>query len=97
MIAALILGAVGVPEETIVEDYALSAQYLNHLLDQLRRQAKQMNYDAEWYDRLLMCKPETMRHTLEYLTQRYMSVPAYLLKAGLSQPELDQCRHALVE
>ena len=97
LISALILGAVDVPDETIVEDYALSAQYLNHLLDQLRKQAKQMGYDTAWYDRLLTCEPDTMRHTLAYVTERYASVPAYLLKAGLTQAELDQYRHALVE
>ncbi|HEY3342250.1 MAG TPA: tyrosine-protein phosphatase, partial [Anaerolineae bacterium] len=78
LIAALILGAVDVPEETIVEDYALSAQYLDLLLDQLRKQARLMGYDAEWYDRLLICQPDTMRHTLKYLAQRYVNVPAYL-------------------
>jgi protein-tyrosine phosphatase len=97
LIAALILGAVGVPDETIVEDYVLSAQYLNHLLDQLRKQAKQMGYDTAWYDRLLLCESDTMRHTLEYVTEHYASVPAYLLKAGLTQAELDQYRQSLVE
>jgi len=97
LISALILGAMGVPEETIVADYALSGQYLNHLLDQLRKQAKQMGYDTAWYDRLLMCEPETMRRTLEHLAKHYENVPAYLLKAGLTQAELDQYRHALVE
>ena len=97
LIAALILGAVGVPDEAIVDDYALSAQYLDALFEQLRIQARRLGYDGEWYDRLLLCQPDMMRHTLEYLTEQYGGVPAYLRKAGLSQAELDSYRHALVE
>jgi protein-tyrosine phosphatase len=97
LMSALILGAVGVPEETIIEDYVLSAQYLNHLLDQLRKQAKQMGYDTAWYDRLLTCEPATMRGTLDHLAKHYGDIPSYLLKTGLSPTELDQYRQALVE
>jgi protein-tyrosine phosphatase len=96
LISALILGAVGVPDETIVADYVLSAQYLNYLLDQLRQQARLMGYDAEWYDRLLMCEPDIMRHTLKHIEDHYESVPAYLRKAGLAQTELDHIRRTLV-
>ena len=97
LMSALILGAVGVPEETIIEDYVLSARYLNHLLDQLRKQAKQMGYDTAWYDRLLTCEPATMRRTLDHLAKHYGDIHSYLLKTGLSQAELEQYRQALVE
>jgi protein-tyrosine phosphatase len=97
LVIALILGAVGVPYETIVVDYALSGQYLHILFDELRVMAQQSGYDTAWYERLLLCKPETMRDTLAYLDERYGGVTPYLHKAGLIQDELDRLRNALVE
>ena len=97
LIAALVLGGLDVPQDTIVDDYMLSALYLEELFDELREQARLIGYDGDWYNRLLLCQPATMRHTLQYLDQRYGSVSQYLLQSGLSQLELDQLRRALVE
>ncbi|MCL5998095.1 MAG: tyrosine-protein phosphatase [Chloroflexi bacterium] len=97
LMVALVLGAVDVPHETIIEDYALSAQYLHTLFDELRATALQAGYDTEWYDRLLLCKPETMRTTLAHLDRRYGGVEAYLLQIGLEKAELEGLRTALLE
>jgi protein-tyrosine phosphatase len=97
VIVALALGAAGVPDETIVEDYVLSSRYLHTLLDELRALARDNGFDTEWYESLLTCVPETMERTLEHLNQAYGGIPAYLLKAGISEKQLAQLRDALVE
>jgi protein-tyrosine phosphatase len=97
MVIALILGAVGVPDETIVEDYALSGAYLDPLLDELRAQAARDGLDMDWYNRLLDTDPAIMRRTLVHLREQYGGAEAYLRAAGVSGRQLELLRGALVE
>lgn len=96
IVAALILGAVGVPEAVIVEDYALSARYLDPLFDEWRLQAAQAGYDMDWYNGLLETNPETMRQALAYLDRKYGGVLAYLGDIGVGAQTLARLQSALV-
>jgi protein-tyrosine phosphatase len=97
LIAALVLGTMDVPHETIVADYTLSGQYLHTLYDELRVYARETGLDTEWYERLLLCEPETMARTLTHLDRQYGGIKGYLHKIGLTQHEQDSLRAALVE
>ena len=97
MVIALLLGVVGVPDETIVEDYALSGAYLGPLLAELRAQAARDGLDMDWYNRLLDSDPAIMRRTLAHLRQQYGGAEAYLRAAGVSGRQIDLLRAALVE
>ena len=97
MVIALILGAVGVPDETIVEDYALSGAYLETLLSELRVQAARDGLDMDWYERLLVTDPATMQRTLAHLRERYGDARSYLRVAGVTTQQLQQLESALLE
>ncbi len=97
MVIALILGTLGVPDETIVEDYALSGAYLAPLLAELRAQAARDGLDMDWYNRLLDTDPAIMRRTLAHLRERYGGAEAYLRAAGVSGRQIEWLRAALLE
>jgi protein-tyrosine phosphatase len=97
LVAALVLGALGVHSDTIVADYALSAEYLHVLFDELRRMARRNGYDSAWYDRLLLCQPEIMQHTLHYVDTHYGGARGYLLQGGMTPAQLDRLQTLLVE
>ncbi len=96
IMTALILGAVGVPDETIVADYAVTERYLQGLISELQQNAKETRLDAAFYARMLACHPELMARTLTYIHQRYGGLPAYLHKLGLNEGQLEDLRHMLV-
>lgn len=97
MVIALILGAMGVPDETIVEDYALGSAHIEPLLDELRAQAAREGLDMAWYNRLLASDPAIMRRTLAHLREQYGGAEAYLRAAGVSGRQIEALRAALVE
>jgi protein-tyrosine phosphatase len=98
LIVALVLGLLGVPITTIVEDYVLTAQYLvGAYLDEVRQRAAQYGIPWEWYQHQVDCHPEFMHSTLQYLEARYGSITAYVRAIGLSEAECDSLRQTLVE
>jgi protein-tyrosine phosphatase len=91
LIVALVLGLAGVSTTTIVEDYALSAQYLvGPYLEEARQRAEKNGVSWEWFQHQVICPPEFMRTTLQYLEERYGGIAAYVHAIGLSDT---QCRH----
>ena len=83
LIVALVLGLVGVPVTTIVEDYVLTAQYLvGTYLDEVRQRAAKNAIPWEWYQRQIDCYPEFMHTTLQYIEERYGSIAAYVRAIG---------------
>jgi protein-tyrosine phosphatase len=98
LIVALLLGLVGVPTTTIIEDYALSAQYLvGTYLEEARQRAAHNGIPWEWFQHQVICPPEFMQTTLQYLDERYGGIAAYVRRIGLSQGQCESLRHALLE
>ncbi len=96
MIIALALGAVGVPLETLVADYALTEIYVRDLIPELIAEAIADGYDSERYRRMLETPPEAMRQALTWAIQRYGSIPNYLTAIGVTQAELDALKALLL-
>lgn len=91
IVAALALSLAGVPDEIIIEDFALSGDYLRPVYDKVVSKAQ----DPAEQERLawqLATEPETMRATLEHLHARYGSVEAYVRAAGVEQIDIDHIR-----
>ena len=94
LIVALMLGLAGVPEETIVADYALSGACLAGVyLDEARQRAEEQGFS---YDLLVQCDPGFMRATLAHLKIRYGGIEAYVRATGLGDAEISQLRRAMV-
>ena len=97
IIAALVLGIVGVPHETIAEDYRLSAR---GLIDRFHQEGRPDWLSAEdlasgeAFEKL--AQVETMDHTLGYLERAYGSVSGYVRTIGLTDGEIEGIRDALV-
>jgi protein-tyrosine phosphatase len=98
LVVALLLGLLGVPAATIVEDYALSSQYLvGTYLEEARQRAARSGIPCEWFQHQVICPPEFIQTTLQYLDERYGGIAAYVQYIGLSEEQCARLRKALVE
>jgi protein-tyrosine phosphatase len=97
MVIALLLGLAGVDEQTIAQDYALTAEYAAPLFVTLRAQAAANGRDLAIFERFLEAKPEAMLRTLAYLRLRYGSIPAYFHHLGFDDARLAQLHDWLTE
>lgn len=94
LLSALLLGLAGVSEEVIIEDYALSAQYLTGpYLDEARRRAELFGFS---YDFQVQCPPDVMRETLEYVAVRYGGIAGYCRAIGLLDAEMTRLQDLLL-
>jgi protein-tyrosine phosphatase len=82
IIAALLLGNAGVPDETIAEDYALTEKLAQPMLERLLEEGVNDGMERESYSKLLTAQASTMHATLGYLEGRFGGVESYL-RTGL--------------
>jgi protein-tyrosine phosphatase len=101
IVSALVLAALGVPEETIVADYSLSNHYHTHFRELIRGQmATLMNFGLTIDDvyPLTLAHPETMRAALRYIHDHYGDVQTYLkVRAGVDEETLTRLRETLLD
>jgi protein-tyrosine phosphatase len=97
LVVALLLALVGVPDEVIAEEYALSGRNLEPLTREwLDRYARDEAERAEMARRAVP-HPEVMLDTLAHLRARHGGAERYLLAGGASAAELAALRERLVE
>ena len=97
LVIALILGIIGVPPETIVEDYVLSARFLLRRRADGRAPSFEADYNTEKEYRQNCCPPEVMLATLRHLNERYGGIESYLLGSGFGRDRIESLRSALIE
>lgn len=98
VVVALLLGAVNVPAETIVADYAVSAENLRgEFIEETHQRVTAAGLDWDKYQRLLISPEEYMRDMLAYLDDRYGGVQPYLRTIGIDGEELAILRDMLTE
>jgi protein tyrosine/serine phosphatase len=100
ILTALILGLLGVTDEDIAADYALSAAAMHHLLEWLRAQYGEGAEELEALESsaaaIVAAEPETMAEFLAQFRRAYGSFEAYA--AGLGYPDAaSQLRAILLE
>ena len=106
--SALILRALGVPEETVMEDYLLSNDYLaasnEDTLAQVRtvvagvQGVPEDDVDMSNLEALLEVRPEYLQAAFDAVDEQYGSFEAYLTDGlGLTQEEVDALRDDLLE
>jgi protein-tyrosine phosphatase len=97
VVVALVLAALGVPDDVIAADYALSAGYLDPdhtpVIGQLQAST---GLDGELVVALLSSPPELILELLDMVRERAGSVDGYLRGHGLTDPALDRLRAALI-
>jgi protein-tyrosine phosphatase len=97
LIAALLLGLVGVAPETIAADYALTAECLRP-----RNEAWLEDGPGDREERAALLArfaptAEVMLEVLDHLHKRYGGVEPYLLEAGVSPADLARLRERLLD
>lgn len=98
LVIALLLGAVGVPAETIVADYALSeAQLAGEFARDLEQQFRDTGRNWAEYQHLLGSPPHFMADILHYLDTNHGGVHGYLHSAGITADTIVTLRERLTE
>jgi protein-tyrosine phosphatase len=97
--AALLLGAVGVADDVIVEDYRLTDDFRSvHRLAEIAPQLEEQGLALDDLKVLFTSPAETMELTLAALDERWGGIEGYLTgPAGVSRQTLDDLAEALVE
>jgi protein-tyrosine phosphatase len=95
LVAALVLAVVGVPDDTIADDYALSEERLGafhaHYLAQITDPAERATFER------LTAPRELLLAALRHLDARYGGAEAYLRSAGVGDGDLARLRERFLE
>jgi protein-tyrosine phosphatase len=96
VVSALLLSSLGVSDEQIVADYALTeAPDMERILRRLRALGREWAEDFE--PSQMAAHPETMQHFLSAFQDRYGSAEDYLLASGVAAGAIEQVRLNLLE
>lgn len=103
VISSLLLGIAGVPEETIADDYGLTARFLWERWQvespPVPGPVKELDGDIKsWQDyQRLFCPPDAMHRVLDFLNREYGGSEGYARSAGLSDQDVYNLYNALVD
>ena len=97
--AALLLRVLGVPDETIVEDYVLTREYLTMWRDLSDEQiaARGERWGLELTRAMLDSTPDTMEALLRGIDERFGSTAALLALGGVDSTLIERLRERLLE
>ena len=97
--AALLLGLLGVPDETVLDDYELSTRYRsNRRIAELRPRLEAAGVDVERARPLLSAHREVLETSLRELEAEHGSLLGYLTgPAGVSHSTVERLREILLE
>jgi protein-tyrosine phosphatase len=94
---ALVLSLVGVSDEDIADDYALTALNLEPLIIEWLDTMSADEAERERLRKLAWPSREAMLDTLAYLRERYGGAENYLLAAGVTHEQIERIKQRLVE
>jgi protein-tyrosine phosphatase len=97
LIASLILASVGVPEQVIIEDYAMTNALLEPLHTAALADPTMDPADRQYLSVLWTALSETMRETLDYLGRTYGSPAGFLATTPLLPADLLKLQQRLIE
>lgn len=98
VVAALTLGLLGIPDETIVADYALSRQATAQWIEWLKAEYPDKVADIDSQPTAFMDSPaEAMQLFLADLEERYGSLVGYAASAGVDEDTIAGLRASLLE
>lgn len=95
IVAALLLGLVGVSNEEIIYDYTLTAELIPDLVQQLLSESKARGLDTKKHSKMLESPAEVIKLTLADLEKNYKSVSNYFEKIGLDKSLISNLQNRL--
>jgi protein-tyrosine phosphatase len=97
LLSALVLSLLGVPEETVVADYALSGAAMERLRAKLILKYPDGKDVIADISEVFSADPDNMVRLFAHLHERYGSVAGYAERAGVSVQVVTRLRAALLE
>ena len=97
IVAALVLGALGVERETIVADYEETSARMELIVERFRRNAGYGRGIDDAPPERLRADAATIEHFLDELDARFGGAEGWLLSAGLAADALERLRRGLLE
>ncbi len=97
LLSAIVLTLVGVPEETVVADYALSAAAMDRLREKIIRKYPEAEERLNSIDGVFTAEPRKMEVLLEYARERYGSMESYVETLGAQPTLVPALRESLLE
>jgi protein-tyrosine phosphatase len=98
LVVALILEVIGVPDDVIAADYALSSSHIDAQMAADIERIRAVGGAGRWIDLgALGSPPQVIHAALARVRNRSGSVSGYLLDNGLTRRDLDALRAALVK
>jgi protein-tyrosine phosphatase len=102
LVAALLLGLLGVPDNVIVEDYTLSNLAFDSLFDKFISGSistiRHFGIPLDELHPMLIADPVWMEEALAYLNETYGSIQSYLQQAaGMDADVIERIRYNLLE
>lgn len=97
VLSAILLSLLGVDDELIIADYALSQDNMDQIIDRLD---SLRGYDDVWNElppETLHARPETMRGLIRQMNERWGGVAGYVKTIGIEDHELAQLRERSLE
>jgi protein-tyrosine phosphatase len=96
--AALILLALGVPEETVIHDHGLSNIYIAELVESIYKRFREAGIDPKKVSPYFTAPREGIASVLEHIGKVYGSVAHYLkVRSGIGDQRLTLLRQELLE
>lgn len=97
LLSALVLSLLGVPEETVVADYALSGEAMERLRAKLIVKYPDSKDTLTDIDEVFSANPANMVELFAYLRERYGSVTEYAVTVGVPDAVVARLREELLE
>jgi protein-tyrosine phosphatase len=97
LLSAIVLSLLGVDEETVVADYALSGEAMGRLREKIIRKYPESETLLNNLDQVFSAHPTKMENLLAYLRQHYGSVEEYASGIGAGPEVVAALRASLLE
>ncbi len=100
MAVALLLVALGVSEEIVIQDYSLSNLYFSYfreVMDRTIAPLKRFGISVDDLRPLLTASPAVMKGAIDHLHKTYGSVEAYLERASVTAEDIDHLKRLMLE
>jgi protein-tyrosine phosphatase len=97
LLSAIVLSLLGVDEETVVADYALSGEAMGRLREKIMRKYPESQTLLNNLDQVFSAHPTKMQNLLAYLRRHYGSVEEYASGIGAGPEVVAALRTTLLE
>lgn len=97
VISAVLMGALGVSDELIVADYALSGERIDEIIARVMSMKGYQDTLHDMPEDTLHAHPESMETVVTGVAQRWGSMAGYLREGGLEAADLERLRAKCLE